>query len=301
MSLNECENAYVELSKQIFKIRKRQPWDIVGRIADFWRGSGKFDEKVLERAIKDIIRRRLLVDDVLLKDPKTRCKVFVVAILTQLQSTLLNLFLAGSFVCGVRESNASLAILRSYDHPEEPDPLYDSMKIWEACRATSAATTFFKPITIGPHGQKFADGGFGRNNPVEKVYEEARAIWPAQIKDALLISIGTGAAPGPTLKGNLKTIINAMKKIVAQTEVTADDFARSHDEMRNRDLLFRFTVAQGMANVGLEEYKEEAKIVDETTAYLNSIDIRDKVDKCVTALKGNSVSSHSVLSADDVP
>ena len=31
------------------------------------------------------------------------------------------------------------------------DPMLEICKIWEAARATSAASTFFEPIEIGPH------------------------------------------------------------------------------------------------------------------------------------------------------
>lgn len=35
-------------------------------------------------------------------------------------------------------------------------PRYETLTIWEACRATSAATTFFDPIEIG--GSRYSDG-----------------------------------------------------------------------------------------------------------------------------------------------
>jgi predicted acylesterase/phospholipase RssA len=48
-------------------------------------------------------------------------------------------------------------------------------KIWEAARATSAATTFFKPITIGD--ETFIDGATGANNPVRYMLAEARDVF----------------------------------------------------------------------------------------------------------------------------
>lgn len=52
--------------------------------------------------------------------------------------------------------------LRSYANPLVPPALHD-IKIWEAARATSAAPTFFGPITVG--GFELIDGGMGANNP----------------------------------------------------------------------------------------------------------------------------------------
>jgi patatin-like phospholipase/acyl hydrolase len=46
-----------------------------------------------------------------------------------------------------------------------PEDSYSDCYTWEACRATSAATTFFDPITIGPMKQSFADGAVAYNNP----------------------------------------------------------------------------------------------------------------------------------------
>lgn len=57
-------------------------------------------------------------------------------------------------------------------------------KIWEAARATSAATTFFDPMTIGRYGQEFVDGGGKRNNPIQETYDEVQACFPCEISNA---------------------------------------------------------------------------------------------------------------------
>ena len=51
----------------------------------------------------------------------------------------------------------------------------DTMTIVEAALATSAATTFFKSVTIGV--RKYVDGALGSNNPVEYVWNEAQSKW----------------------------------------------------------------------------------------------------------------------------
>ena len=160
-----------------------------------------------------------------------------------------------SFVCAVRTTNSEVAILRSYENEEVPDLLYDECKIWEASRATSAATAFFDPISIGPYNQQFADGAVSYNNPIQLVYQEAQYVWPERVSNALILSVGTGSAPGPVFEGNLKDIVQAMKSIVTQTEKTAEDFFSDHQDMLKRNLLFRFNVFHGLADVGLEEHK----------------------------------------------
>ncbi|CZR60142.1 uncharacterized protein PAC_10038 [Phialocephala subalpina] len=255
LTLDQCQTAYLKLSKRIFN-PSRGKLNAIGRAKDFLLADGKFDYKELEDAIKEVIVQdgNLMMDE-LLQDPESPCKVFV---------------------CALRTGNSETAILRTYEN-DEPELLYDDCKIWEACRATSAATTFFDPIKIGPFEQEFADGGVIYNNPVELVHREASVTWPGRMEDAMLISIGTGSAPGAAFEGNIKRIVEAMKEIVTQTERTADNFLRSHEIMANRDLYFRFNVYHGLSDVGLEEWKEKAKMADCTQTYLMNGETRRKV------------------------
>ena len=106
------------------------------------------------------------------------------------------------------------------------------------------------------------------------------------MSDAVLVSIGTGSAPGMAFQGNIKDIVLAMKNIVTQTERTADDFFRAHSKMVEQGCLYRFNVYHGLAEVGLEEYKEKAKIADATQTYLEQGETNTKVRACVTYLTG---------------
>ncbi|KAL9118731.1 MAG: hypothetical protein Q9187_004721 [Circinaria calcarea] len=262
MSIKDCESAYLKISERIFQ-PKRNALNKLGQAKDFLQANGRFDYRYLEAAIKEV-----LVDycekseDELLKDPDPRCKVFV---------------------CATRKGNSGTAILRSYEN-DEPELLYDECKIWEACRATSAATTFFDSIKIGPYGQEFVDGAVLYNNPIELVHREAASTWPNRISDAILISVGTGSAPGPTLDGNIKHIVEALAKIVTQTEQTADNFYHGHERMVAQNLLYRFNVYHGLSDIGLEESQEKAKIADATQTYLMNGESRQKVRRCVEQL-----------------
>jgi predicted acylesterase/phospholipase RssA len=73
---------------------------------------------------------------------------------------------------------------------------YPELGICEAALATSAATGFFAPVSIG--ARKFVDGVLGANNPVDKVEGEASNIWCSETADLkplvkCFISIGTGS------------------------------------------------------------------------------------------------------------
>lgn len=187
------------------------------------------------------------------------------------------------FVASTRVENSKLAVLRSYDN-DLPLTLYDDCTIWEACRATSAAPTFFDPVKIGPFQQQFVDGGLVYNNPIQLLHREAEAAWPSRMKDAVFVSIGTGSAPGSSLDGGLKTIIDAMKEIVTQTEQTSENFANEHFDILQRNAFFRFQVFHGLAEVGLEEYRLISQIASATETYQGLNDTINKVRACVQSL-----------------
>ncbi|KAF2752264.1 FabD/lysophospholipase-like protein [Sporormia fimetaria CBS 119925] len=260
MRLEDCENAYLSLSKSIFT-RKRSRMNLFGHAKDFVQADGRFDSAALETAIKEVVRQ-VGTEDMLLKEEKGPCKVFVVA---------------------VRENNSEAALLRSYRNPRTTNFLYDECKIWEACRATSAATTFFAPIQIGKYGQKFVDGAVRYNNPVQLIAREAEAVWPGRAQ--FILSIGTGSAPGLPFKGNLKTVVDGLKAIATETERTADDFHHAHREMVQNDLLFRFNVYHGLSHIGLEEYKEISAIADATEVYLDHGETLKKLEACIGRLQ----------------
>lgn len=78
-----------------------------------------------------------------------------------------------------------------------------------------------------------------------------------------------------------------MKDIVTQTERTADDFHRAHRKIVEQGCLYRFNVYHGLAEVGLEEYKEKAKIADATQTYLMRGETEQKIRACVDQLTGH--------------
>ena len=82
---------------------------------------------------------------------------------------------------------------------------------------------------MGPNGQSFVDGGFRRNNPIRSANIESRDTWPGE--ERLIISIGTGAAPGQPLTGNLLALAKRLKDLVKDTEQTNRDFRAENNEM----------------------------------------------------------------------
>jgi hypothetical protein len=69
MSIDECIDAYLQLSDRIFQ-KKMHRVTVKGKI------QGRFDSDELERAVKDVIKVQGVPEDALLKDdPGTACKV----------------------------------------------------------------------------------------------------------------------------------------------------------------------------------------------------------------------------------
>ncbi|KAL1893605.1 hypothetical protein Sste5346_006436 [Sporothrix stenoceras] len=130
MTVDECIEAYTSLSDKVFE-KKSHRVKINGKL------QGRFDAAKLEDTIKEILRARNLDEDELLKDVAASCKVFV---------------------CAMSKQTSDTVCLASYRSPRTKNPyLLNSATIWQACRATSAATGFFDPIVIGPFGEEFVD------------------------------------------------------------------------------------------------------------------------------------------------
>jgi hypothetical protein len=57
MSIDQCEDVYVDLSERIFTER-RAAGNVIGQGLDFFNARGKFSTDILEAAIKDVVKSR---------------------------------------------------------------------------------------------------------------------------------------------------------------------------------------------------------------------------------------------------
>jgi hypothetical protein len=188
-------------------------------------------------------------------------------------------------VCAATASTSTKTVLRSYKPRFLPDFISEKCTIWEACRATSAATGLFEPITIGSCGQRFIDGAITYNNPVQLVYDEAQDIFgQSRADNAILVSIGTGRGPLKPFRGNLKNIVDAMKKLVTDSQKAHDDFSNSPRNMVDRNLFVRFNVYPGLEDVDLHEYAQAEKIEGATQDYLHNSETQRVFNRCIRML-----------------
>ncbi|KAF7507643.1 hypothetical protein GJ744_010196 [Endocarpon pusillum] len=261
MDVDDCIAAYSELAAAVFGGKLSSiPVNIKGKV------KARFDSAKLESAIRKVIKNSGASEDVLFNDGTERgCR---------------------TFVCAADRHIKDIIRLRSYSLPNESN---NPATIYQAALATSAATTFFDPVSIGD--RSFADGGLGANNPVDEVEGEASNIWCSETGDLkplvkCFISIGTGN-PGkkPFDDSITKFLGQTVVQIATETENTEKKFiarwARHFDEKR----YFRFNVEQGLQEIGLEEYKKKGAIEAATQGYLTHMAQQFRVRDCIQNMR----------------
>ena len=141
----------------------------------------------------------------------------------------------------------------------------DGCTIWEVARATSAATTFFKPICVGRDGIEFVDAGFGYNNPCEVLVEEAGRRFPGR-DDMQIISIGTGLGDVVSIGDTRRSILSALKKMATTSSKVA---ARLDDRFGGDGRYVRLNVEKGLEDTTLSDWKKASSISAHTRNYLS--------------------------------
>ena len=245
MGVGDCITAYLSLSDRVFR-KTRHRVTVKGQV------QGRFDAEELARAVREVVRQQGLPEDALLKDtPKAECKVFV---------------------CATSKETSETVCLTSYKTPRGGNDLLNIVTIWEACRATSAAT-FFDPIAVGRLGEEFVDGATGANNPVREVWGQAQLAWGPELlegKVKCVVSIGMGMPSLKAFKDDVFNIGKTLAAIATETEQTAERFRRERGLLDSTGRYYRFNVLQGLENIGLEEAKKVKEMAAATRRYINS-------------------------------
>ena len=163
------------------------------------------------------------------------------------------------------------------------------MTICDAALATSAATGFFSPVSIG--ARQSVDGALGANNPVEEVEGEASNIWCSETGNLkplvkCFISMGTGNPGIKAIEDNLLRFFSTtLVDIVTETENTEKKFIAKWRQHFDEKRYFRLNVEQGLQRVRLAEYQEEGTIEAATKYYLNHQAQKFRVRDCVLNLR----------------
>jgi predicted acylesterase/phospholipase RssA len=305
--VNECIDAYLKLSKEVFQID-----NVLLEKIPVGDDRCRFDHNILETAIKTIIKDRLNSEDISMSGLSVStysvCPTFVVA------KKAVN-------VAGPP------TVFRSY----AGDGIRPSKcAIWQAARATSAAPSFFKEMYIdNPRpGVNYVDGGLGQNNPSQVALDEAARIWRTS-KCFCLVSIGTGhqravriidtskpenniedqrslfervksfvpnivlLVPGWKTAKNFPPGIFALIKMASALSTLATNSEDVHQRLQrtsraidvdNKFPYFRFNVERDVGDIGLEEWKREEELAAHTMAYLEEQEAEERKTMCVNCL-----------------
>ncbi|KAI1668000.1 Tetratricopeptide repeat [Pyrenophora tritici-repentis] len=259
---SDCIAAYLSLSDRVFR-KTRHRVTVKGKV------QGRFDAEELARAIKEVVKQQGLPEDALLKDvPEAQCKVFV---------------------CATSKETSEMVCLTSYKTSRGGSDLLNSVTIWEACRATSAATSFFDPIAVGRFGEQFVYEATGANNPVREMWDQAQLVWgpePLEGKVKCLVSIGTGVPSLKPFKDDVFNIGKTLAVIATETEQTAEQFRRERGLLDSTGRYYRFNVDRGLEDIGLEVAKKVKEMAAATRQYISSHEVRTQMQACAGSIAG---------------
>lgn len=219
-------------------------------------------------------------------------------------------------MCSTLADKGETMLFRSYQPPSDAAPVstaarsadFSDISILEACRATSAAPTYFPPMNISRMASTpttlarmttftFWDGGVLNNNPIDQVWD-ARfdlATSPNETPAiSCVVSIGTSFANTKRSYGgqlqNLIYTVTQLMSFVTNTEAKHKDFARNIDRMNLRlpadqqTKYFRFNVPTGDEEFPMDDWQKMPKLKQKTQEYLDTPEIRQKIDECAPRL-----------------
>jgi len=192
-------------------------------------------------------------------------------------------------VCATSNETGDTVRLTSYRSPRSRERLLRTTKVWEAGRATSAASSFFDPITIGDFEESFVDGATGVNNPVYEVWNEAQDIWPSgSLEDKIkcLVSIGTGVSSLTPFKDDLIGIGQSLLAIATEMEKTAEQFSRDKSRLDDTGRYYRFNVLRGLEDIGLKDSKRKNAIIATTDRYIEPQAVFKQMKACADSTSG---------------
>jgi hypothetical protein len=238
MSVADGITTYLSLSKCVFR-KTQHRLTVKGQL------QGRFDLEELARAVRE-----------------AGCKVNVYVARNHRQPINSN-----SFVCATSKETSETVCLTSYRTPRGNNDLLNSVTIWEACRATSAATCFFDPIAVGRYGEEFVDGATGANN----------LVWgpePLEGRVKCVVSIGTRVPLLKPFRDDVLHIGEPLAAIATETEYIAERFRRERPLLDSTGRYYRFNVVRGLEDIGLEEARKVKEMAAATRRYIGSQEVR---------------------------
>ncbi|KAL9100922.1 MAG: hypothetical protein Q9163_003758 [Psora crenata] len=257
MDIETCIDEYLKLAPEIFPLEGLIQQSIAGKLFKTVFGRERFEAKPIELAIKGLLKKYLGERST---EGEETLFGFESSKLNEEQSCKV-------FVCVTSQKLGKPFRFRNYNSLWD---VLDDCPIWQACRATTAAPTFFPPVEIGNPPTAYVDGGIGYNNPIRAVIEETSHIWPSARKIGCIVSIGTGVLISRDVGATIKPLFEKLIEMATDTEKVADEFKQEimYRYGIEQKVYFRFNVDHGLEKVGLEEWREMDRAKLATQAYL---------------------------------
>ena len=99
-----------------------------------------------------------------------------------------------------------------------------------------------------------------------------------------IVSIGTGVPPLKPVRDDAFGIWDTLKELATETERTAEQFRQDRASLDDDGRYYRFNVAHGLEDVGLEESQKKAEIAAVTWRYITSQAVFKKMTACANIL-----------------
>ncbi|KAL1894963.1 hypothetical protein Cpir12675_003457 [Ceratocystis pirilliformis] len=273
MPIDQCIRAYKKFAETAFTEKRRMG---ISRSP-----SGAFSAKSLEKAIKQVIRENCILCASM---EQRKISMSTADTCSHEDMPFSNPSCTKTAVLAITKDNVETlpTLFKTYDAPVN----LSECKVWEVARATSASTTFFKPIKLGRDEMEFIDAGFGYNNPCERLIAEAREH--CQGRPILTLSIGTGLGDVVEVGKTKNSIIKALKEMATTSKTTA---LRLVENYGGTGLYYRFNVENGLKDITLSDWKLASKISSHTNNYLQ--ERNDVIQRFISAMRMGNISQVS--------
>jgi hypothetical protein len=268
MSTQEALQEYDNCAAKIFSKENKKKWSI----------SERFQATALQKAVEGLVEKRGMGER--MWDPTAPEK--------------------GKAIVCVMPSQyiGQMRVVRTFPGDSGVDDQWDrEITIWQAARATTAASSFFKPQKLGsgPTAQTYIDAAIGVNNPVVPLLKEAVQEFGTGRRLGCVVSIGTGTRDlklGRALNG-LKNLTQGPRyyvHLINTLKSMATDAEAAHRELQSKLLpfpgsYFRFNVPEAAEQVKLHHYQKIPELKAMTTKYLANEEVTAQVREIAEGLQ----------------
>ena len=121
------------------------------------------------------------------------------------------------------------------------------------------------------------------------MWSQAQLVWgpqPVEGRIKCLVSIGTGIPSLKPFRDDVFHIGKTLLAIATETEQTAEQFRRDKTHLDDTGRYYRFNVAHGLEDIGLEESKKRKEIAAVTRRYVGLQHVLKQMQACADNVSG---------------